>query len=84
MGKRGVQKIKINNIIAHIKWLLYTNTPPTWATAEKLTAELDFLKECLQLRKPNTATHSAKVINETLRPGGRPAPTPPEPIGRGH
>jgi len=45
MGKRRGQEIKINNIIAHIKWLLYTNTPTTWATAEKLTAELDFLKE---------------------------------------
>jgi len=68
MGKRGGQKNKINKRIANIKWLLYTNTPPTWATQEKLIAELDFLKECLQLRKPNTATHSEniKVINETV------------------
>jgi len=68
MGKRGGQKSKITKRIAHIKWLLYTNTPPAWATAQKLTAELDFLKETLQQRKPNTATHSAniKVINEKL------------------
>jgi len=44
MGKRGDQKNKIIKRIAYITWLL--------ATAEKLTTELDFLKECLQLRKP--------------------------------
>jgi len=45
MGKRGGQKNKITKRIAHRKWLLYTNTPPTWATAEKLAAELYFLKK---------------------------------------
>jgi len=53
------------------------------ATAEKLTAELDFIKECLQQRKPNTATHSAniKVINETVTnkpPSPKPLPKKPD------
>lgn len=68
MGRGGL-KNKINKRIAHIKWLLYTNkTPPPWATAQKLTTELDFLRENLQQRQQKPATHSAniKIINEKI------------------
>jgi len=81
MGKRGCQKNKINKGIAHIKWLLYTNkTPPPWETAQKLTAELDLLKEKPQQRKPNTTTHSAKIeiINEEITENS-PSPKPKRP-----
>lgn len=44
--------------IAHIKWLLFANqTPPPWATAQKLQ-ELDFLKSSIKQRKPITPAHS--------------------------
>lgn len=83
MAKRGGLKNKIIKRIAHIKWLLYTNkTPPPWATAQKLTAELDFLKETLQQRKPQTATHSARIeiINNKVKkkpPSPKPLPKKP-------
>jgi len=43
MAKRGGVKNKIDERVAHVKWLLFKKQPPTpWATAQKLQDELDF------------------------------------------
>jgi len=62
MGRRGGLKNKVNKRIAHIKWLLYTKTPPpAWITAQKLQSELDYLKTSLEVKNPIHATHSANI-----------------------
>jgi len=61
MGRRGGVKTKVNKRIAHIKWLLFTKTPPpAWSTAQKLQSELDYLKaSLLTFKHPITKAHSA-------------------------
>lgn len=42
MGKRGDENKKNEKRIAHIRWLLFTKTPPpAWSTAQKLQEDLD-------------------------------------------
>jgi len=59
MANRGGVKSKLNKRIAHLKWLLFKNqTPPPWATAQKLQEEMDFLNSSLVNKKPITPAHS--------------------------
>lgn len=59
MGKRGGVKNKIKKRVAHLKWLLYSNTPPpAWAVAQKFQCELDFLTSRLQNTNPQVPTQS--------------------------
>jgi len=69
MAKRVGVKSKINKGIPHIKWLLFKNqTPPPWATAQKLQEELDFLNSSLVNKKPITQAHSViKTINKDTK-----------------
>jgi len=69
MAKRGGVKSKINKRIAHLKWLILKNqTPPHWATAQKLQEELDFLNSSLVNKKPITPAYSViKTINKDTK-----------------
>jgi len=77
MGKnRGGVRNKAKKRIAHIKWLLYTNTPPPqWSKAKKLQAELDHCVEYLKKKIPTTLAHSEKQI-KSLTINKTPTPHP--------
>jgi len=67
MGKnRGGVQNKAKKRIAHLKWLLYTNTPPPeWSKAQKLQAELDHYVEYLEQKK-NHHSGSLRKTNKII------------------